>query len=437
LKTTSFFQLRSAVADLQQAARGPRESSGERHFAKSCESSLLQRRVPSTIDCDWPAITYWRYTLSAPSNAADMTSNPLSLAYSIADQNFDRTKSIGILNLSLQLVEALAPRTDFEKLEVFSNSSLRNWHGRLAGRPVHCYDRACDTRLGRIIWDQRQAYVEADRHRVTWLFLPKGFASFWRRPRMKLATYVHDVIGEHYNQRYPNAVSRAEAWYFRQSLLAVVKDSTVIFTNSDFSRRELLAFSDKYAIRPPEIVVAGMGFGAAPIPSRDRRAIVVLASKWPHKRTDLAMDYMTAWQRATDFAGEVHWVGRFPPGLQRTSHPRWTYHGRLDEAAYESLIAGSVALVYFSEYEGFGMPPVEAVLSGVCPVYSALPATHEVMGGAGAPFENASCDSFIAAMNKALHMQPWELAASAQHLRRQHNWPAVADRVVAALKTHS
>ena len=33
---------------------------------------------------------------------------PLSLTYSLADQDFARTKSIGIFNVSLQLAQALA-----------------------------------------------------------------------------------------------------------------------------------------------------------------------------------------------------------------------------------------------------------------------------------------------------------------------------------------
>jgi len=366
-----------------------------------------------------------------------MTSDTLSLAYSIADQNFARTKSIGTLNLSVQLAETLAKRPEFHRFEVFSNSSLQDWHRCFASRPVRCFDRAGATRLGRILWDQWQVFVEARKQGVEWLFLPKGFASFWQKPSVKLAAYVHDVIGELYDRQYPGAVSRSEAWYFRQSLLGTVKYSTVIFTNSDFSRRELLAFSEKHAVRPPDIVVAGIGFHPAKIASHHRCHIVVLASPWPHKRTDLAVQFMSAWQRTTDFAGHVHWVGRFPSGLHRPSFPRWKYHDRLDEPAYSALMAESVAVVYFSDHEGFGMPPVEAALNGACPVYSALPATQEVMSGSGAPFENTSFESFVTAMNKALHMQPRELSNIARQLQMRHNWSAVADRIIEALKSHT
>ena len=57
------------------------------------------------------------------------------------------------------------------------------------------------------------------------------------------------------------------------------------------------------------------------------------------------------------------------------------------------------------------------------------------MHGAGAPFDNLSADSFIAAMDRALQMEPSDLAGIADALQLRHNWPAVAERVVAALRS--
>ena len=48
-----------------------------------------------------------------------------SLIYSLADQSFVRTKSIGILNVSLELLQALAQRPDCARLTVLANHSLR------------------------------------------------------------------------------------------------------------------------------------------------------------------------------------------------------------------------------------------------------------------------------------------------------------------------
>lgn len=364
-----------------------------------------------------------------------MDRRTLSLAYSVADQNFVQTKSIGVLNLSLRLAEALAVRPEFQYLAVFSNSSLHPWHERLGSRAVYRFDGACATRVGRMLWDQARVYTEAQRRRVEWLMLPKGFASFCRRPPVRIAAYVHDVIEEHYRQRYPHAVSGAEAWYFRRSLLATLKYSSVIFTNSDFTRQELVSLSRRAGVPAPDIVVAGIGFRAVESASRAvRTGIIVLASPWPHKRTDLAIQFMAAWQEGTNNRAPVHWVGRFPAALRRPSYPSWHYHDRLEEDEYRALLATTRVVVYFSEYEGFGMPPVEALLNGACPVYSEIAATREVMRGVGAPFENGSLESFFAAMDTAVLMSNHELVNHIPDFLRRHDWSTVATRVVEALQ---
>ncbi len=90
-------------------------------------------------------------------------------------------------------------------------------------------------------------------------------------------------------------------------------------------------------------------------------------------------------------------------------------------------------VLFFSEYEGFGRPPVEAVLAGACPVYSDIPATREVMSGCGFPFDNADYQSFAAALRQALAAAPAQLRVWADELLALHNWDAVAGRIVVAL----
>ena len=93
------------------------------------------------------------------------------------------------------------------------------------------------------------------------------------------------------------------------------------------------------------------------------------------------------------------------------------------------------AVIYISEYEGFGMPPVEAVLEGSCPVFSDIPPLREAMGEAGCPFANDSEESFLKAMDKALSTLPETIHAWAAGLLHRHHWPAVAEKIVQELST--
>jgi glycosyltransferase involved in cell wall biosynthesis len=86
-------------------------------------------------------------------------------------------------------------------------------------------------------------------------------------------------------------------------------------------------------------------------------------------------------------------------------------------------------VVYFSAYEGFGMPPVEATLAGAAAVFSSLPSMREVMGDCGFPFANDSYDSFATAMHRSLAAPTDQLNEWRDELSRRHNWALVAERI--------
>jgi glycosyltransferase involved in cell wall biosynthesis len=353
----------------------------------------------------------------------------------VADLHFGRTKSVGIFNLALGLLKALSGRPEIRLLHILSNRTLRP-HLSGLGLPavVEC-DTAIGGRLSRLWWDQAGVLRAGRRSGCGWLFLPKGFVPFRGSARLRMAAYVHDTLPCFYRERgYPRLGSRWERQYFTAALHATLRHARVIFTNSEFSRRELQRHAAAWQIQPPPVVVAGIGFAprAASVAEKDG-SLVCLASRFPHKLTPLAVDYLARWQRERDYTGAVHWIGRGPADLAWPAFSNWHQHLRLDDVEYQRRIASAQALLFFSEYEGFGMPPVEAALGETCPVYSRLPATEEVMGGQGLPFYNHSYESFKAALDQALQTSPDTVSAWAATLLARHNWPDVAGRVIRGL----
>jgi len=354
-----------------------------------------------------------------------------NLTYSVADQNFQQTKSVGILNLSVQLVGRLAQRPEVKRLTVLSNRTLDDWLTLPAQVPLQHHDQAIAGKLGRIWWDQFGVYRAARRSGNHWLFLPKGFASFAGRCPVKLVTCVADANHDYYRRHYPHSMPKLESWYFRQALKATVRDSKIVFTISDFTSTEVARLAGDYGVPAPLIRTIGIGFPPRAVRAPEKRdRILVLTSRWPHKRTDLAVAYLSRWQRETGYPGTVEWIGRIPEEVQMPQFPGWHRQVRVAEAEYRRLLAEAKALVYFSDYEGFGMPPVEATISGTCPVYSDLPATREVMAGAGCPFSNRAYESFGRALETALSVPGNRLETWADNLLQRHNWDRVADRVV-------
>jgi glycosyltransferase involved in cell wall biosynthesis len=358
----------------------------------------------------------------------------MRLTYSMADQDFVRTKSVGIFNVALGLAERIALRPELSRFTVLTNSTLAG-HLRLPPKvAVHPCNQAIAGRLRRLIWDQRGVYRAAARTGNEWLCLPKGFASFISRCPVKLATYVHDTIHDFYRERYPGTMSSLESAYFFRSLLASIRDSRVIFTNSEFSRSEILRLARKHGMAAPEVVRVGIGF--APVNRRrmekDDR-LLVMTTRWPHKRADLAVDYLAKWHAASGFKGTIDWLGSLPAKLTFPDRPGWRLHSRVSDEQLAQWLTRSRALIYFTEYEGFGMPPVEAVLAGTCPVYSKIPVTSEVMRGLGCPFENASYQSFAQAMDRALVVSSDVLEDWAGRLLQCHDWDKVVDCFIRGL----
>lgn len=358
---------------------------------------------------------------------------PIDLSYSLADQEFARTKSIGIWNVSTQLLGHLANRPELARITVFKNSTQAEVPRLEKVKLVTC-DRARGGKFGRMWWDQWGVYSAARRSGNNWLFLPKGYASFVRRCPVKLAAYVHDAMHDHYRRMHcPNPLAR-ETGYFLRSLRATLRQASVVFTNTEFTGGEVRRLASEWHVNCPRVCFAGIGFESPAVGTEGRKGrVLVLAGSGPHKCTALAVDYLTRWAGRRNDVASMDWVGSLPDGLLLPDLPGWRKHPRLTQAEYDGLMQRAQGVVYFSAYEGFGMPPVEATLAGAAAVFSSIPPMREVMGDCGFPFANDSYHGFADSMNRALAAPAERLAAWRSELSRRHRWDLVAERIVREL----
>lgn len=122
----------------------------------------------------------------------------------------------------------------------------------------------------------------------------------------------------------------------------------------------------------------------------------------------------------------MHVVGGLPTGISLPEQAGWVRHARLKTDALLELRRSCRIAIYFSAYEGFGMPPVECLLEGQPCIASDIPPIRENVP-ASLLFRNDDFASFSSCISNTL-------AAGTLPAIAMPTWEAVAARIVTAMQ---
>lgn len=230
---------------------------------------------------------------------------------------------------------------------------------------------------------------------------------------------------------------------FHRALNRILARQARLATVSDFSRRELasalnlspasIAVAPNSAdhlrnITPDPAVIKRLGLTTRPY-------FVALGNLTPNKNLAVAI---RAVSRLADPAVRLVLIGDRPAVFDRfafPADPRLIFAGRRSDAEITALLGGARALVFPSLYEGFGIPPLEAMTLG-CPVIASdIPATREVCADAALYFDPAD-DAALAAHMAELISRP-DVACRDVGLRRadRYAWSRSAEIIEDLLLT--
>jgi glycosyltransferase involved in cell wall biosynthesis len=130
----------------------------------------------------------------------------------------------------------------------------------------------------------------------------------------------------------------------------------------------------------------------------------------------------------------------FGQGYLPPMHPDLMLAGRLDDAAVSGLLCGAKALIFPSLYEGFGIPPLEAMVND-CPVLaSTAEAVVEVCGDAAEYFEPHDDAELARLMTMVLQDDgTWRAERNAKGKSRlaKYSWRTSAETLVRAAQASS
>jgi glycosyltransferase involved in cell wall biosynthesis len=256
--------------------------------------------------------------------------------------------------------------------------------------------------------------------------------------RLPQVVFVHDLVPLHYPADY-----RVTAALWRAVYLPALRRVAAVVTNSAYTRSDFLAHS---RVLPARVQVVGFGFtpsqGAAEWPASlpPGPYVLYVASSWyPYK--NLA-GLLRAFARLADHR---------PHRLVIVGQPVPRYAAALEQVLAEVALGDRVQLrshvpaeelgrlyqhadlfAYPTMFEGFGIPPLEAMANQVPVVASRAAAIPETCGDAALYVPPGDDAALAAALEQALTDEPLRarLRAAGREQIQKFTWEGMATRIL-------
>ena len=263
---------------------------------------------------------------------------------------------------------------------------------------------------------------------------------------------VHDLSWIRHPDMHPLERVRAMDKYFQPGL----ERASLILTDSEFVKRELM---DVFSIKPERIKPVLLGVEALFRPQSSPETMAVLnqhqlahgnyllavGTLEPRKNLQVALRafmQLPANFRKTFPLVLVGMKGWHTSELEKEIAPlvragQVRQLGYLPREDLATIIAGARTLIYPSVYEGFGLPPLEAMACGVPVIVSNVSSLPEVVGDTGLLIDPHDVDGLASAIKTLFDSPGLRQKLSHKALQRSatFTWSRCVDQTVDAYRS--
>lgn len=286
------------------------------------------------------------------------------------------------------------------------------------------------------------------RHQLDLVHDPNGIAPFWGSSHgARRVVTIHDAFA----YVYPEAHNRLDTWRYHWMLPTGARRADAVLTDSDHSRGDLLHY---LGLRPDFVQVTGCGIDPrfAPVDDQAMQQAVIDRYKLPtpyllyvgsiNARKNIAR-LLEAYARVRErhpqlnlvIGGKRQWQTRaIDETLERlrlTDHIHFT--GYVSDTDLPALYSAATAFVFPSLYEGFGLPPLEAMACGTPVITSNVSSLPEVVGNAALLVDPYDVQALTRAIERIVQDEALRADLRQRGLGRaqQFSWAEVARKTCA------
>jgi alpha-1,3-rhamnosyl/mannosyltransferase len=262
---------------------------------------------------------------------------------------------------------------------------------------------------------------------------------------------VHDLSVFKFPETHP--VERIRQ--FEREFAGSMARASHLITDSEATRKEVIDF---LAWAPEKITAVPLGVSArfAPRPEAELTSCLgkydlrhggyalCVSTLEPRKKIgNLLLAYQCLPQRLREqtplvLIGSRGWLSEeLHQEIERLAQQGWLrYLGFIPEADLPAVYAGARTFIYPSSYEGFGLPVLEAMASGVPVVTSNRSSLPEVTKGAALLVDPDDIDALALAIEASLLDQSWRVKAMSAGLTvaQEFTWDRCIEKTVHVYK---
>jgi glycosyltransferase involved in cell wall biosynthesis len=295
---------------------------------------------------------------------------------------------------------------------------------------------------GTLSWLVRGAAVRLRTSRPSLLHCPT-FVTPWNLP-MPFITTILDLSTRRFPQDFPLEWRLYERWL----VPGRARSAATVIAISEMTRRDVIA---EYGVEPDRVLTIHPGidrmffaaeraafrttpphllFPGAPIARKNLESVLDCLAGAPAGSATATAELDISGARAEAFPVLDSLIGRL--GLAGRVH--WL--GLVDREAMPHLMARASAIVYPSFYEGFGLPPLEAMAAGSPVVASNASCLPEVLGGAALLVDPSNRPGLASAIEAVLTRPDLRerLVSTGKAQAAKFTWERCAERTVEAYR---